>query len=125
MENRSRPKRDRAHLHDMNIMERAGSPANSSYERTLPVERRAPGSLVTHRMCSGLSVGSLLTTVTGRSTDFGCLSSERSQELFTVHSLDVEKKHARLHATNAIDIILRFENWINRNLIHLAYLYVQ
>lgn len=76
MENRSRPKRDRAHLHDMNIMERAGSPANSSYERTLPVERRAPGSLVTHRMCSGLSVGSLFTTVTGRSADFDCLSND-------------------------------------------------
>jgi len=53
VENRSQSKRGRAHLHDMNIMERAGSPANSGCERALPVELRARGSLVTHRMCPG------------------------------------------------------------------------
>lgn len=77
MENRSQPKRGRAHLHDMNIMERAGSPANSGCERALPVERRARGSLVTHRMCPGLSVDSLL-IITGYFASFNHLSNEES-----------------------------------------------
>jgi len=62
VENRSRLKHGRAHLHDMNIMERAGSPANSGYERALPVERRVRGSPVTHRMYLGSSTGSLSAT---------------------------------------------------------------
>lgn len=33
VENRSWPKHGRAHLHDMNIMERAGSSVNSGYTR--------------------------------------------------------------------------------------------
>lgn len=103
MENRSRPKRGRAHLHDMNIMERAGSPANSGCERALPVERRARGSLVTHRMCSGLSVDSLL-TITGHFADFNRnLSNEESQELFMVYTRDVVK-YTRFHQPdNAIN----------------------
>lgn len=43
VENRSRLKRGRAHLHDMNIMERAGSPANSALRENATCWTKSPG----------------------------------------------------------------------------------